>query len=58
MYKIIPLDKDKKVMDFETLKRIPTEGIIVRNVSTYWRNRKTDGDVSIEEVKKDKKDKK
>lgn len=58
MFRIIPLKEDKKVINPPTLKRVPMEGIVVRSITKYWRNRKIDGDVKIEEIKSTKKDKK
>ena len=52
-YKIIPVG-DRKVKVPETLKDLSEEGIVVNRVTTYWLNRKADGDVKIEEIKNPK----
>lgn len=46
MFTIIPL-KGKKVIDPKTTKDLPEKGIIVKTVDRYWKNRETDGDVTI-----------
>jgi len=49
------LAKDKKVIDPITGKKISSNGVQVRKINSYWKNRINDGDVEIE--KKQKKDK-
>ena len=46
--------KDKKVIDPETLKRVSKNGLIIPKITSYWKNRKKDGDVEIVLSGKDK----
>lgn len=50
MFTIIPL-KGKKVIDPKTTKDLPEKGIIVKTVDRYWKNRETDGDVTVTALK-------
>lgn len=52
MFTIKPKRKDKKVINPDTLRRLPESGIMVQRVTTFWKNRKEDGDVTIEDSKK------
>lgn len=49
--KLIKTVNDKKVIDPNTLKQLPENGICVQKVSQYWKNRKNDGDVTITEIR-------
>ena len=53
MIKVVPVHKDKKVIDPETMKKLPMEGVYIRMVSPYWKNRVLDGDVEILDTSKD-----
>jgi len=39
--------KNKKVIDPVTGKKIPVEGVNIRKIDSYWKNRINDGDVEI-----------
>ena len=54
MLKIIPKD-GLKVINPDTLKQVPKEGIVIPKLTTFWRNRQNDKDVTIEDLKKSKK---
>jgi len=54
MYRIIPKHEDKKVINPDTHKRVPKEGIVIQKVTTYWARRKNDGDITIENLSKNK----
>ena len=51
MIKIIPKN-GLKVINPQTLKALPKDGILITQLSTFWRNRLKDGDVEAKEVKK------
>lgn len=55
MIRIKPKSKDKKVVNPGTLKRVPMEGIVIPKMTTYWNNRKKDGDISCEKISQKKK---
>lgn len=59
MIRIIPKHEDKKVIDPSTGKKVPMEGIVISKITTFWKRREKDGDVTITKViaKKPKKDK-
>lgn len=52
MFKVIPLDDDKKVINPDTFKRVPKDGVVIPKVTTYWKNREKDKDVTIEDLSK------
>ncbi|MHA1193236.1 MAG: DUF2635 domain-containing protein [Promethearchaeota archaeon] len=54
MYRIIPNDENKKVINPDTHKRVPKEGIVIPKITTYWKRRKEDGDITIENLSKKK----
>lgn len=54
MIKIIPKD-GLKVINPDTLKRVPKDGIVIRKMTTFWNNRLKDNDITIEDLKKVKK---
>ena len=54
MYRIIPKHEDKKVVNPDTLKRVPKEGIVIPKITTYWKRRKKDKDITIEDLSKKK----
>jgi len=49
MYRIKP-KKGLKVINPETLRGISSDGIVVPKITSYWKNRKSDGDVDITKV--------
>jgi hypothetical protein len=51
MFKIIPKN-GLKVINPDTMKRVPKDGTIIREVTTYWKNRKNDKDITIEDLSK------
>ena len=53
MFKIIPKD-GLKVINPDTMKRVPKEGVIIPRVTTYWKRRKEDKDITIEDLSKNK----
>ena len=53
MIKIIPKD-GLKVMNPDTMKRVPKDGIVIPKITTYWKNRKNDKDITIEDLSKKK----
>ncbi len=57
MIKIIPKD-GLKVMNPDTMKRVPKDGIVIPKITTYWKNRKNDKDITIEDLSKKKSPKK
>ncbi len=54
MYRIIPKHDDKKVIDPSTMKKVPMEGIVIPRVTTYWKKREQDKDITIENLSKKK----
>ena len=58
MYRIIPKHDDKKVINPDTMKRVPKEGIVIPKKTTYWKNRETDKDITIEDLSKKQSQKK
>jgi len=57
MYKIIPKEGTVTI-DPVSLKRLPKDGKIFKSLTTFWKNRLKDGDISIEDMsKKEKKGK-
>ena len=50
MIRITPKHKDKKVIDPSTSKKVPMEGIVISKITTYWKRRKDDDDVTITKV--------
>jgi hypothetical protein len=58
MYRIIPKHEDRKVINPDTMKRVPKEGIVIPKITTYWKRRKDDKDVTIEDLSKKKKNQK
>ena len=54
MYRIIPIDEKKKVINPETGKRVTKGGIVIPKITTYWKNRKKDKDITIEDLSKKK----
>lgn len=53
MIKITPKD-GLKVINPDTMKRVPRDGTVIPKMTTYWNNRKKDGDISIEDLSKKK----
>ena len=51
MYRIIPKD-GLKVINPETLKRVPKEGIVIPKLNTYWNRREQDKDITVEKIGK------
>jgi len=49
MIRIIP-KKDLKVMNPSTNKRVPDEGVVISKITTYWKRREDDGDITITKV--------
>lgn len=52
MFLIKPAKEDLKVMNPSTMGRLPEQGIVEQRVTTYWKRRKKDGDVTIEDMSK------
>jgi len=53
MIKIIPKE-GLKVINPDTMKRVPKDGIVIPKITTYWKNRKNDKDITIEDLSKKK----
>lgn len=53
MIKIIPKD-NLKVINPATLKRVPKEGIVIKEMNTFWKRRLNDKDITIEDLSKKK----
>ncbi len=53
MIKIIPKD-GLKVINPDTLKRVPKSGTVIPKMNTYWNRRKKDGDITTEDLSKKK----
>ena len=51
MFKITPKE-GLKVMNPATMRGVPTDGIVITDITTYWDNRLKDGDVTIEDLSK------
>jgi len=51
MFKIIPKE-GLKVMNPATMRGVPADGVVITDVTTYWDNRRKDGDVTIEDLSK------
>ena len=47
MYKITPIKIDSVTIDPENGKRLNKDGKIFKSLTTFWRNRQRDGDVTI-----------
>tara|TARA_R110002073_G_scaffold324027_1_gene501728 strand:- start:8493 stop:8675 length:183 start_codon:yes stop_codon:yes gene_type:complete len=47
MFKITPTKKDSVTINPENGKRLDKDGKIFKNISTFWKNRERDGDVTI-----------
>ena len=54
MIKITPKD-GLKVINPDTLKQVPKDGIVIPKMTTFWNNRLKDKDITIEDLKKVKK---
>ena len=39
-----------KVINPETLKRLPKDGIVIRKMDTFWKRREKDGDITVEKL--------
>jgi len=57
MIRIIPKE-GLKVINPDTMKRVPKDGIVIPKITTYWKNRKNDKDITIEDLSKKKSQKK
>lgn len=53
MFKIIP-KKDLKVINPDTMKRLPEDGVVVPKMNTYWNRRLKDKDITVEDLSKKK----
>ncbi len=53
MYRIIPKD-GLKVINPDTMKRVPKEGIVIKEMNTFWNRRLNDKDITIEDLSKKK----
>jgi hypothetical protein len=53
MIKIIPKE-GLKVINPDTMKRVPKYGIVIPKITTYWKNRLKDKDITIEDLSKKK----
>lgn len=53
MYKIIP-KKDLKVINPDTMKRLPEDGVVISKMNTYWNRRLEDKDITVEDLSKKK----
>ena len=51
MFKIVP-KKDTVTINPESGKRLPADGKIFKVVTTFWKRREKDGDVTIEDMSK------
>jgi len=56
MYKIIPKE-NLKVINPDTLKRVPKDGIVIRKMNSFWNRRLDDGDIKVEDLSEKKKPK-
>ncbi len=55
MIRVIPKE-GLKVINPDTMKRVPKEGIVIPKMNTYWNRRLKDKDITIKDLKKSKKD--
>ena len=53
MIRIIPKE-GLKVINPDTMKRVPKDGIVIPKKTTYWKNRENDKDITIEDLSKKK----
>lgn len=51
MFRIIPKD-DLKVINPDTMQRVPKKGIVIPKLNTYWNRREKDGDITVENIEK------
>ncbi len=49
MIRIIP-KKGLKVINPDTLKRVPKEGIVIPKLNTYWKRREQDKDITAVKI--------
>ena len=56
MIKVIPKD-GKVIIDPESGKRIPKDGKVLKNLNSFWKNRQSDGDITIKDMSKKSKKK-
>ena len=49
MLRVIPKD-GLKVINPDTMKRVPKEGSVIPKKTTYWNRREKDGDVTISKI--------
>ena len=47
MFKITPTKNDSVTINPENGKRLNKDGKIFKNLTTFWKNRQRDGDVTI-----------
>ncbi len=53
MIKIIPKE-GLKVINPDTMKRVPKDGIVIKKMDTFWKRRLNDKDITIEDLSKKK----
>lgn len=53
MIKIIP-NEGLKVINPDTMKRVSKDGVVIPKMTTFWKNRFKDGDITIEDLSKNK----
>ena len=53
MIRIIPKD-GLKVINPDTMKKVPKEGIVIPKMNTFWKRREKDKDITIEDLSKKK----
>ena len=49
MIRITP-KKGLKVINPDTLKRVPDTGVVIPKMNTFWKRRENDGDITVTKV--------